>query len=188
VFRLYTAPLYCSSTFSDLCSSCAGYIINNIFAVQNKRFPFIFYINSRRMNSLHFFPSIFTSHPLINYPPFVFLILILSAFSKIDGIDYILFSELFFTIERIHSPIHDIYTNDNFYTSRPFGCARCEPDCGAKVIGASKFSYRATSIQQVYHFCLSIIFLARPMNLSKYFCLLLKSRTLLKISYHILFL
>jgi hypothetical protein len=36
VFRLYTAPLFCSSAFVGLCSSCAeiDYIINNILLLK----------------------------------------------------------------------------------------------------------------------------------------------------------
>jgi hypothetical protein len=38
VFRLYTAPLFCSPSFTGLCSSCAEiWFINNIFAVQKKK-------------------------------------------------------------------------------------------------------------------------------------------------------
>ncbi|KAK2370430.1 hypothetical protein QL285_083481 [Trifolium repens] len=42
-----------------------------------------------------FFPLIFTSHPLINFPPF-FLIPTLSSFSKMDGLDYPLISIVFY--------------------------------------------------------------------------------------------
>jgi hypothetical protein len=38
VFLLYTTPLFCSSSFIDLCSTCAEtwFIYNNIFAVEKK--------------------------------------------------------------------------------------------------------------------------------------------------------
>jgi hypothetical protein len=68
-----------------------------------------------RMNSLHFFSQfflIFTSQPLINF--LFFQIPTLSSFKNMNDLNYTLFPQLFFTIERIHSRYYLI----NFVNNR----------------------------------------------------------------------
>jgi hypothetical protein len=57
-----------------------------------------------RMDPLHFSFSILTSYLLINLFSFLKKILILFSFYNMNGLDYTLFFQLFFKIERNHSP------------------------------------------------------------------------------------
>jgi hypothetical protein len=54
MFRLYRTHLFCSHLFTGLCSPCAETIfINNIFAVQRKKFDSVSFLKNTKNRTKH---------------------------------------------------------------------------------------------------------------------------------------